>query len=414
MSVFGALNRFISRLDSEPVPSQTAPGFRGSFGFQVLRNKNPDVPIDPWFDFIVGINGRQIDDPEPHLFATEVRNCAGSNVTFSIWSAKGQRLRDLHLPIPTPSPTLGLTLQWTPLILTSNVWHILDVLPNSPADTAGLLPYSDYVLGTPDGLVHGESGLGELIDDYISRPLRLFVYNHENSVTRLVTITPSRSWGGSGALGCVLGFGALHQLPLPLTEPPQAPGETLFEMGRFSNEEARSRSPFHHPSSHSHQPTPQPYDAPYTITSSAFNPSIHHLQTPETPSFYSPISPTNTSNLLIPASMMNPSSPPHLPPSQGTSSLTSPPSGATVAGRASRKRGQKGAISPNRAFDEYFKESEEKSREEDYMPGSSKAGSVGVPPPPPSTHTASGSLSGEKKEEEGEVESPAEDEKEGA
>lgn len=119
---------------------------------------------------------------------------------------------------------------------TEDVWHILDVAPNSPADTAGLLPYGDYIIGSPEGLVRGESGLGELVEDYLTRPLRLFVYNHEYNVTRLVTIQPSRSWGGSGALGCVLGFGALHRIPASLEEPPQGPGETLFETARLSTD----------------------------------------------------------------------------------------------------------------------------------------------------------------------------------
>lgn len=59
MSVFGALNRFISRLDSD-APTQNASFRHGAAGFQVLRNKNSDVPLEPWFDFIIGINGRQI------------------------------------------------------------------------------------------------------------------------------------------------------------------------------------------------------------------------------------------------------------------------------------------------------------------------------------------------------------------
>lgn len=69
------------------------------------------------------------------------------------------------MPIPTEPPTLGLSLQWAPLASTDNVWHILDVTPNSPADVAGLLPYSDYVIGSPAGLMRGESGLGELVED---------------------------------------------------------------------------------------------------------------------------------------------------------------------------------------------------------------------------------------------------------
>lgn len=55
--MFDALNRFISRLDESPSrASKTHDGY----GFQVLRNKDPNIPIEPWFDFIIGINGRQV------------------------------------------------------------------------------------------------------------------------------------------------------------------------------------------------------------------------------------------------------------------------------------------------------------------------------------------------------------------
>lgn len=56
--MFNALNRFISRLDGEPVPA--AKENHGAFGFQVLRNNNLQLAIEPWFDFVVGINGRMI------------------------------------------------------------------------------------------------------------------------------------------------------------------------------------------------------------------------------------------------------------------------------------------------------------------------------------------------------------------
>lgn len=112
--MFNALNRLISRLDESPSRNSTS---HDGFGFQVLRNKDADLPIEPWFDFIVGINGRQVvcmnhacsvpryelvqsksascscrffvqEDPDPHLFAQEVRNCGGASVTFGVWSAK--------------------------------------------------------------------------------------------------------------------------------------------------------------------------------------------------------------------------------------------------------------------------------------------------------------------------------------
>ena len=68
--MFNALNRFISRLDGD-APSNRKDNSHGAFGFQVLRNENLQLGIEPWFDFIVGINGRMIvrDTYTPRLFA---------------------------------------------------------------------------------------------------------------------------------------------------------------------------------------------------------------------------------------------------------------------------------------------------------------------------------------------------------
>jgi hypothetical protein len=63
MSVFGALNRFISRLDAAPIEEQQS-SVAGAYGFQILRNTNQEVPLEPWFDFIIGINGRTIVSSE--------------------------------------------------------------------------------------------------------------------------------------------------------------------------------------------------------------------------------------------------------------------------------------------------------------------------------------------------------------
>jgi hypothetical protein len=57
--MFNALNRFMSRLDGDTSQHRRQQE-AGSFGFQVLRNTNLELPIEPWFDFIVGINGRPI------------------------------------------------------------------------------------------------------------------------------------------------------------------------------------------------------------------------------------------------------------------------------------------------------------------------------------------------------------------
>lgn len=60
VTMFGALNRFIGRLDGEPVQQPRNGPSDSAFGFQVLRNKDAELPLEPWFDFIVGINGHTI------------------------------------------------------------------------------------------------------------------------------------------------------------------------------------------------------------------------------------------------------------------------------------------------------------------------------------------------------------------
>ena len=99
--MFNALNRFISRLDSD-APQQRSD--HGAFGFQVLRNKTLELAIEPWFDFVVGINGRLIDDSDPALFAQEIRNCGGSTVTLGLWSAK------VKFPVPNEVNTQSDTV----------------------------------------------------------------------------------------------------------------------------------------------------------------------------------------------------------------------------------------------------------------------------------------------------------------
>ena len=218
--------------------------------------------------------------------------------------------------MPADTASLGLSLQYSPLALAANIWHVLDVAPNSPADTASLLPYSDYILGSPEGALHGEAALGELVEDFIGRPLRLFVYNNEYNVTREVTIQPSRGWGGEGALGCVLGYGALHRLPAPLSEPVSAPGETMFDGGVNEKEELAPA---------------QAVGAP----------------------------PQAGGDYLVPAQMV------------GSTPVSAPPRGG--------KKKEKHAHSPNKLMDDYFKEEEEKSRKVDNAPGVKGAG-VPPPP----------------------------------
>ncbi|EEH19369.1 hypothetical protein PABG_01688 [Paracoccidioides brasiliensis Pb03] len=324
--MFGALNRFIARLDSESAQQQQSYFRDNPHGFQVLRNKDPELPLEPWFDFVIGINGHIIDEPDPKLFATEIRNCAGSSVSFEIWSAKGQRTHTVSIPIPSENPTLGVTFQFSPLSSTQHIWHITEIPSTlSPAYQAGLLPHSDYILGTPSGTLRGESALGELVEDHLNRSLVLWVYNSDFDVVREVELVPIRGWGGEGALGAVLGYGALHRLPVGLVEAVEGPGEVVFETQDHEEHRGRNES--------------APSDGP-------------------------------GGHFLVPANMV---SPPPL-----TSPLSNPnaPNSAPVRhGRKSRHAHHGGHV----AFDDYFRESEQRSKEEDFV--SSRHASP-IPPPP--------------------------------
>jgi len=238
----------------------------------------------------------------------------------------------MHIPVPVDTGSIGVTLQWTHLSVASNIWHVLDVAANSPADLAGLLPYSDYILGTPEGVLHGEGGLSELVEDHIGRPLRLYVYNNEYDVTREVTIQPSRDWGGEGALGCVLGYGALHRLPAPLSEPVSAPGETMFD---HDSGRATPQAQF--------TPATGQSEAPSTLASAA-------------------AAPAPVADFLVPAQVVD----------AAPVSAAGPPRG--------KKKDRHDRHGGNVLMDDYFKEGEKKSREVDHAPSAGRRTPVAPPP----------------------------------
>nr|CAD7448500.1 unnamed protein product [Timema bartmani] len=88
-----------------------------------------------------------------------------------------------------------------------------EVHPSSPAEMAGLRPFNDYIIGA-DSVLHESEDLFTLIEAHEGRPLKLYVYNTGEDTCREVTITPNTSWGGDGSLGCGIGYGYLHRIPI--------------------------------------------------------------------------------------------------------------------------------------------------------------------------------------------------------
>lgn len=90
--MFSRLNQLISKLGEEPKGQESGTG--GAYGFQVLRNKNADFALEPWFDFIIGVNGRTIVCHDRNLdlvYATNVD--AGQSGPSSVHNRNPQLCR---------------------------------------------------------------------------------------------------------------------------------------------------------------------------------------------------------------------------------------------------------------------------------------------------------------------------------
>ncbi|KAI7692492.1 Golgi reassembly-stacking protein 1, partial [Sarcoptes scabiei] len=128
-----------------------------------------------------------------------------------VYNSKHQNVRCVEI-VPSNNwngqGLLGVSIRFASFeSANENVWHILDVAPNSPASVAGLQSYSDYIIGA-DSFLQDTDDIFNLIQTYESKPLKLFVYNSETDCCR-------EHWGGSGLLGCDIGYGYLHRIPKP-------------------------------------------------------------------------------------------------------------------------------------------------------------------------------------------------------
>lgn len=67
---------------------------------------------------------------------------------------------------PSAQPSLlGLSMRiCEPEFALENVWHVLDVLEGSPAESAGLVPYGDWIVGWSGGVLGAESDFYDVVE----------------------------------------------------------------------------------------------------------------------------------------------------------------------------------------------------------------------------------------------------------
>ena len=80
-----------------------------------------------------------------------------------------------------------------------------------------------------------EDELAEVVNLYMGKELKIYVYNLDSESIREVLLVPRTDWGGEGALGADIRTGLLHRIPAPRrafgVEAPEPQPQTLETSG---------------------------------------------------------------------------------------------------------------------------------------------------------------------------------------
>ncbi|KAI9278380.1 GRASP55/65 PDZ-like domain-containing protein [Phascolomyces articulosus] len=199
---------------------------QGRYGFHVLKVKENSpayhAGIDQFFDYIIGINGVSVDNGDSQTLLQVLNESEGKPIPIEIYSSKDQSIREVILTpsrewcknTPGENSSIGCSIRYCSYDRAGeHVWHILEVAPNSPAEMAGIIPHTDFIIGSPHTVLNSEDSFYDLVEDHIGKPLRIYLYNTEWDSCREAIIVPNNDWGGQGSLGCDVGYGLLHRIP---------------------------------------------------------------------------------------------------------------------------------------------------------------------------------------------------------
>ncbi|KAI1902194.1 hypothetical protein AGOR_G00042190 [Albula goreensis] len=191
----------------------------GSDGYHVhgVQQNSPaeTAGLEPFFDFIISIGNTRLNQ-ENDMLKDLLKANVERPVKVEVYSIKAMSVRELEV-VPSNKwggqGLLGASVRFCSFQgANENVWHVLDVDPNSPAALAGLRAHTDFIVGA-DQVLQDSEDFFSLIESHEGKPLKLLVYNTETDLCRDVVVTPNGAWGGEGSLGCGIGYGYLHRIP---------------------------------------------------------------------------------------------------------------------------------------------------------------------------------------------------------
>lgn len=139
--------------------------------------------LAPLLDFVVGANGVPLGHDVTAL-ATLLASSINAAVALDVYSAIN---RDVRTVTVTPSVAwgsndglLGISVRACNFAEGLKTWHVLDVVPGSPAEMAGLRAELDYIIGSRNGVLRDKEDLFELIEENVDRnAVHLAVYSKD-------------------------------------------------------------------------------------------------------------------------------------------------------------------------------------------------------------------------------------------
>mmetsp|Transcript_3272 Transcript_3272/g.10014 ORF Transcript_3272/g.10014 Transcript_3272/m.10014 type:complete len:265 (+) Transcript_3272:88-882(+) len=219
------------------------------YGYRVMRvfRGSPAARsnLAPFEDFIVAVDGTMCD-PEMNALGNLLMQNENKEVELLVWNCIDERERQVKM---TPSKwsgpgLLGAAVKHEKLEHSTDcIWHVVELTPRSPADKAGLVPNTDYIVGTPAAVFKREEEMSTLIRDAARKHevVNLCVFSSATGRLREVELEPSENWGGKGFLGCELATGWLHRIPPRFDNNEEPARPSNFSTTGFSGNRPTSR-----------------------------------------------------------------------------------------------------------------------------------------------------------------------------
>jgi len=180
--------------------------------------KNPkflltESDIEAFSDVIVAVDMQPVpSDKEKFKELYQAKK----EFSFVVYSTRDKDYRMINVKNENGDEPLGISIAYSSIVeIEENIKQILHVDPKGPGERLGLKSNDDYIVQM------NTIGKSAGVDDQnkaakSSKSFNLIVYNVNSRSYRKIFFKPDPEYKGNGMLGCEIGSGLNHQLPMRL------------------------------------------------------------------------------------------------------------------------------------------------------------------------------------------------------